>query len=179
MLFPCKTPKSYFQNENNIRIMPKKKKKKKKKKKRLNITLSTRVYVRVYECRKEEKCDENGDANRAAFPKARHFKSGDVFIRTNKRKSLAKSFRRDVNENCSLGIDCSYHRCAYGRLSVTIQRQLNYAIHVRGDNSKIHPGSLLTPIDWQSFNFCRKWIARSRWKARASDVPVVIAPKRQ
>lgn len=83
-------------------------------------------------------------ADWAAFPKARHLKSGDVFIRPNKRKPSAKSFRRDVNENCSLGIDCSYHRCAYGRLSVTTQRQLNYAIHAREDNSRIHPGSLLT-----------------------------------
>jgi hypothetical protein len=36
---------------------------------------------------------------------------------------------------------------AFGRLSVTIRHRLNYAIHARGDNSRIHPGSLLTPID--------------------------------
>lgn len=89
-----------------------------------------------------------------------HFKSGDIFIRPNKRESSTTSFRRDVNENCSLGIDCSYQRCAYGRLNVTTRYQLNYAIHARRDNSRIHPGSLLTPIDRQSFNFCRKWIAR-------------------
>lgn len=133
----------------------------KKKKKRRNIaTLSTRVYVRVYERRERgKKCDEGTRPapTGLAFPKARHFKSGDVFIRSNKRKPSAKSFRRDVNENCSLGIDCSYRRRAYGRLSVTTRCRLNYAIHAREDNSRIHPGgSLLTPIDQQSFNFCRK-----------------------
>lgn len=64
--------------------------------------------------------------------------------------------RRDVNENRSLGIDRSYHRrCVRSIKRSAIQRELNYAIHVREGNSRIRPGSLLTPIDrFQSFNFC-------------------------
>lgn len=49
----------------------------------------------------------NGDFQRLGILNPVTYLSGP-----NKRKPSAKSFRRDVNENCSLGIDCSYHRRA-------------------------------------------------------------------
>lgn len=68
-------PRSYFQNGNNIRIMPFHLRavwnaaRNKKAPEYRDVINTSLLYVRVYRCRKEEKCNENG-ANRAAFPEA-------------------------------------------------------------------------------------------------------------